>query len=746
MLVKKGKKFYGIIIAISIVMLFVFGSGLYYTIRSTNEKMFESAVSSLSGNLNLISQTVDQIVSEQVYSLDHIANMASTKDHPQQWISEFCMTDGMNDITYVPEDASLTEVEKTTGIPLKTLDFSDGKTIRQLAVAKSYEKGHGIWAYTMCVPVVKDGVEAGYIYAEYRWNYIERCIPKNLYDADSSVLILDNLSKQFVVRQDAISLDDFMEKTGLYSIGADTFLWDGLEQNQSAVFYQDIGQKEYMVYFWPVCDGAACLAGCVPTDSILREAPIVSKTIATVAVLVTAACAVVIITLWWMNSRRQKVLIKHQKEREIYNKQLCEALDIAQAANASKTVFLSNMSHDIRTPMNAIVGFSTLIEQDVNDVDKVKTYIHKIQDSSQHLLNLINEILDISKIESGNTTLDLNEFLFSDIIESVKTIMGPMADAKMQSLEISASENIQNALFIGDQTRIEQIILNLLSNANKYTPPGGKIRCCMTESDAGKNDHEDKSESIFKHIQIEVSDTGIGMTPEFMDRVFEPFTRAEQSTTNKVQGTGLGMAITKSLVNLMGGSIEVTSQAGKGSVFTVTLDLKTVKKSDDAACVDVQSEQINIETDAYDLQNSKNQTQTRNYDDSIEGLSFLIAEDNALNAEIIETLLTSEGATCDLVDNGQAVVDQFKASEEGTYNVILMDVMMPVMNGYEATEAIRQMNREDAKTIPIVAMTANAFSEDVRNAIKSGMNAHLAKPLNMQLLKKTIISLLENNK
>lgn len=516
------------------------------------------------------------------------------------------------------------------------------------------------------------------------------------------------------------------------------------------------------------------------------------------------------------------------------------ALDIAKSANEAKSNFLSNMSHDIRTPMNAIIGFSTLLAKDAEKPDKVREYVRKISFSGQHLLSLINDILDMSKIESGKTTLNIEPFNLSEMLEELYAMTAAQAKAKMQTFEVHAKGHLPDVV-LGDKLRINQIILNLLSNAMKYTPEKGNIELGVELLDPNIHKHV--------HLRITVQDNGFGMSEDFVKHIFEPFAREVTASTEKIQGTGLGMSITKNIVDLMGGTIAVESELGKGSKFTVELELAAAAADDDDEfwtrnnvtrvlvvddeediCLNVvdlmdgtgvdvhyatsgkqsiemvksalaDNEEYNIilldwkmpemngietarairkivgdevpimvltsynfdeiEEEARDagidlflpkpffVSNFRNAIgklrggDTRDLKNapekiSLEGLHVLAAEDNEINAEILVELLEVEGVTCDIASNGQIVLEQFENSKPGQYDFIFMDVQMPIMNGYESTRAIRACSHPDAKTIPIIAMTANAFDDDVKKAIDSGMNAHLAKPIDMDKLKKIV--------
>ncbi len=613
-----------------------------------------------------------------------------------------------------------------------------------------------------------------------------------------------------------------------------------LEEKKNIMFYHDIQGKSSLNYMWKVNDGSIYLVGYVPIEAIQQEGRTVNQNIFIVVVVMLIAFFLCCI-LYYFNQRQQNRIRKErEEEREIHNKRLAEALQAAQIASNSKTTFLSNMSHDIRTPMNAVLGFTTLLARDANNPDKVREYTKKITASGQHLLSLINDILDVSKIESGKVVLTIEEFTLNDLVSSVDAIIRPMAKERGQKFHVEVM-GVKHEYLIGDETRVNQILINLLSNAVKYTPEGGNIWFRMIGLK--------QRSSQYEHIKIEVEDDGYGMTPEYLETIFDAFTRAENSTTNKVQGTGLGMAITKNIVELMGGTIDVTSEVNKGSLFRVDLEfripegqvdkqfwkengisriLAVDKEAEDSKDIQVLMEDTDVLVDSafsveeavQMLQNAEGEKENyqmilvdwdtidvdaslaitkireitsdivpvlfmtdddadgiedvlqnenmavlqkpffvaafkekiaemqagQNGDvvseaadgENLEGLHFLAAEDNEINAEILSEILSMEGASCVIAENGQLVLEKFINSVEGEFDAILMDVQMPVMNGYEATRAIRALKRKDAGEIPIIAMTANAFAEDEKEALNAGMNVHLAKPIDIELLKKVI--------
>ena len=384
------------------------------------------------------------------------------------------------------------------------------------------------------------------------------------------------------------------------------------------------------------------------------------------------------------------------------------ALEIAEKASQAKTDFLSNMSHDIRTPMNAIVGLTTLMENELDQPEKLAEHLHKLESSGQLLLGIINNILDMSRIESGKTTLSVEPMHLSQQLDQLSTMIRAQASEKAQTFTVSTHLRHENLL--ADPTRLNQVLMNILSNAVKYTPRGGHIRFEVEE--LPRNEH-------YAKYRFVVQDDGIGMSKAYQKTLFDPFTREERSGTNKVQGTGLGMAITKNIVDLMGGSINVESTTGKGTRFEVVLEFP----------VDAEADTV---PEAQVLPEEEEETSP------LSGMKFLCAEDNAINAEILEMLLEANGASCTICSNGQEIVDAFASVKPGEYDMILMDVQMPVMDGLEATRRIRSGENPLGRIIPILAMTANAFLEDMQKSREAGMDEHLSKPVDIAALEQTV--------
>lgn len=393
--------------------------------------------------------------------------------------------------------------------------------------------------------------------------------------------------------------------------------------------------------------------------------------------------------------------VDEETRNEMEKKRMLEnALVQANKANKAKSVFLSNMSHDIRTPMNAIIGFTSLALSHIDNIEQVEEYLRKIMTSGNHLLNLINDVLDMSRIESGKMKLEENPCRLSDILQGLYNII--QADAKAKKLELNIeSADVENEDVICDELRLNQVLLNLLSNAVKYTGEGGSVRLKLTEKTGAPEG--------YANYEFCITDNGIGMSEDFVQHIFEPFEREKNTTFSGIQGTGLGMAITKNIVDMMNGSIEIKSKKDSGTEVLVSFVFKLNSQT---------KEQRDVKDKSLNLQKGR----------------ILLAEDNELNQEIAASILSDAGFSVEIAGNGQIAVDMLKQSQEGYYQLILMDVQMPIMNGYEATKEIRKLSDKKLSSIPIFAMTANTFEEDKQEALRCGMNGHIAKPIDVEKL------------
>ena len=416
----------------------------------------------------------------------------------------------------------------------------------------------------------------------------------------------------------------------------------------------------------------------------VKQQALVFLVAVSIAVLATAIC----------------YLMLHRKQREkLYTEEIRKSAEKARKANEAKTRFLFNMSHDIRTPMNAIVGFSGLLEKSIHDEKKSLDYIKKIRVSSDILLTIINQVLEMARIESGKITLNPESVNIREMVEAMNTVFESSLTKK--SLEYQCSLNVVHDQILCDKTKMEEIILNVVSNSIKYTNPHGKITVSIDELDS-----EDEKNADYKVV---VEDNGIGMSQDYLPHIFEEFSREHTSTETRVAGTGLGLPIVKSLVDRMGGTIEVESEEGKGTRFIMKFSFPV------------------------SLENQVREKEKQNIPDiteKLEGKRILLAEDNELNAEIAETVLVEAGIEVKRVEDGLQCIEELKKMPENYYDVILMDVQMPNMDGYTATQRIRDLDDSRAE-IPIIAMTANAYDEDRRKAQEAGMDGFLAKPLDV---------------
>ena len=400
---------------------------------------------------------------------------------------------------------------------------------------------------------------------------------------------------------------------------------------------------------------------------------------------------------------------EYRKSLEQKNVALQLAVQRETKANLAKREFLFNMSHDIRTPMNAIIGFTALAQTHIDDRGQVEDYLKKISVSSQHLLSLINDVLDMSRIESGKVTLEAKPVHLPELVHELRDIIQAVVSKKDLSLTLD-TVGVENEDIIADPLRLEQILINVLANAVKFTPDGGQISLWIVQKDTAPAGYAD--------FEFHIKDNGIGMSEEFQKHIFEQFARERTSTVSKIQGTGLGMAITKSLVDMMGGRITVKSEQGKGSEFTISLRFPIGEAKTE-------------------------QTPPAAKASAFTGKKLLVVEDNELNLEIASTLLKEAGFEVDTAENGKVAVEKVEAASADRYDLILMDIQMPEMDGYEATRRIRALPDTKKAALPIVAMTANAFEDDRKNALRAGMNGHIAKPLDIQKLFQVLSELLK---
>ena len=424
----------------------------------------------------------------------------------------------------------------------------------------------------------------------------------------------------------------------------------------------------------------------------------------------SALSIIVIILVLLRKARKAEAAAKlAANDTQKLNEKLEIALKKAEDASLAKTSFLNNMSHDIRTPMNVILGYAQLMENELNgkDIPEALEHLEKLQQSGNLLLSIINNVLDMARIESGRMEIDENYCRIEDVWKSLFAVFDEKARKKNISLHYTM--NVEHEHVLTDVTKVKEILVNILSNAIKYTPAGGSVMVYVDELPC--------DESGYMIVRISVSDTGIGMSQDYQTKIFEAFTREQNTTKSKIAGTGLGMSIVKKYVDLLGGTINVESELGKGSTFTVTLKHR-------------------IADESYYIKKHIEEPGTGS--EILEGRNILLAEDNDLNAEIAEAILERAGLRIERVENGIQCVNRILKMPAGTYDMIFMDIQMPQMDGYKATQTIRNLPDKDKACIPIIAMTANAFAEDKKKTMEAGMNAHLSKPLNVPELMDTI--------
>ncbi len=854
---RKDEKNRGLPLLFSILLIFcVLGMVVLTVAQRLSQEMTDSAIQNLSESLDLIQSTIEAILKNEAEFQTLVAKEIAKVEAPEEYIRSYEKNRTMVKLSLImagkSEGVSNTgEVFSETG-----LNFSAGGTVAGLPVSQSYVNHMGAWAYTIKSPVIKDGQEIASLYVEYIYDSLDNSLPDGFYNKQATLYIMDAESERFVLKPKGmgmrsaghLNLTDFYRANDIQDPGLREEIDLCLEESRDILFEHDIRNARALSYMWAVNDGTIFLVGYVPIEAIQQEGRTVNQNIFFVIVVMLVAF-LLCCTLYYFSQRQQNRLRREREaEREVHNKQLAEALQAAQIASKSKTTFLSNMSHDIRTPMNAIVGFSVLLGKDAENPEKVREYTRKITASSQHLLSLINDILDMSKIESGKTSLNIVEFSLPEMIDELYTMMLPQAKAKHQRLEVHTKGMLPEMLS-GDKLRLNQVLINLLSNAVKYTPNGGQISLRVRK--------RSKNTPGRVRLRFSVADNGFGMSDEFVKTIFDPFSREVTDATREIQGTGLGMAITKNIINLMGGTISVQSQLERGSTFTVEVEMEVadqkqdkefwsrngitsllVVDDDEDVCENIRRsmeetgvkltfapsgekaleqvraartqnqpfqlilldwkmpgidgleaarrirEEIGTEGSifvltSYDIEEIQAQGKDAGVDKylakpfflssfqkavarhldkngvtacpapqqdeiSLEGLRVLAAEDNEINAEILLELLDIEKVRCEVFPNGKEALDCFVKAEPGEFDMIFMDVQMPVMDGYEATRQIRASSHPEARTIPIIAMTANAFEEDVQAALAAGMNAHIAKPIDMRKLKSTIAKLWGN--
>ncbi len=700
------------------------------------------------------------------------------------------------------------------------------------------------------VPIIQDGQTAALLYGVTRLDTLQQSLNiDNIYNASASIYIIDTKSGDFILDtwHDGLgNISDFSsDKSPRRTKGSltwDEYTEDLLSLGTNYVIFRspNTDDWEYM-YYSPADINQWSIAVSIPEKEAFASVFAVQRVCFWLGLLM----AIVVVLYYWWVSRNAKQAMNMAVEQAV----LAEKLQKAEAADRAKSTFLSNMSHDIRTPMNAIIGFATLAQANLDNKERMQEYLKKILSSSNHLLSLINDILDMSRIESGKLNIEEKECSISDIFRDMRNIIQTQMHSKQLNFFMDTVDVIDENIYC-DKLHVNQVLLNLLSNAIKFTPSGGTVALTIRQ--------KPRAPKGYGSYEIRVKDTGIGMSQEFSKHIFEPFERERTSTASGIQGTGLGMAITKNIIDTMGGTIELKTEQGKGTEFIINLDFRLQSEPqnvevikelqglhalvvDDSfsTCDSVTRmlRQIGMRSEwvlhgkeavlhakqayelgdeyhayiidwflpdlgglevvrqiraivgdsapiiivtAYDWTSFEDEAreagvtafcnkpiflselrdiliaatsdnlQTQEYNpvpdlaDHLKGARLLLTEDNELNREIAEELLSDSGFVVETAEDGNIAVEKVKNSEPGYYSLILMDIQMPQMNGYDATKAIRALENPDLANIPIVAMTANAFEEDRKRALECGMNAHIAKPIDVEKLLELLTNILKD--
>ncbi|SEM46212.1 MULTISPECIES: hybrid sensor histidine kinase/response regulator [unclassified Butyrivibrio] len=479
-----------------------------------------------------------------------------------------------------------------------------------------------------------------------------------------------------------------------------------IESRLTGAIVMELDEIAYYITFMPCGIDDSMLVCLTPANAVDKN---ISQVKMINNILLIVAFAIVLIVIM--------VIVRYLSVQEM--------LVVANSANETKTRFLANMSHDFRTPMNALAGYLTLMKENADDPDKVREYGEKAEYAHRNMLNMINCVLDLSKMEEGGDEVRYERFYLSDVLNRVGQEMGALADNKRLKLTIDRGK-VKEDIFVGDDLKLEIILKNIIQNAVTYTENDGIINVDITP------ENEEDTERLM--LRFEIKDNGIGMGSEFLEHIFEPFKREQRKNASKEQGTGLGLTVTKKMVESLGGTINVESKINEGSIFTVRLafDIAPKTELDEIREIEEVLENGNMQDDSGD-------------ENTFEGMRFLAAEDNELNAEILTEILKMQGAALvDVAEDGEKAVEAFKEKGEGYYDMVLMDIQMPNMDGYQASMTIRAMKdegRKDAGKIPIIAMSANAFKDDIEKTSESGMDAHIPKPIDLKLFENTVKAL-----
>ena len=747
-----GKK-KAILISILTVLVFVIGISTFfhYYNKYIDDVLYKERLNQMKEVTSQLFTGVDNIVKikwdeakQQCTSLE-LSNPSTLDELFEHMKSESYITEteaNQKEIIAIDSTGKYYTKDGSKGL-LREIEYIESNKEKVSYVSNSISSGQNsmVFLYKLDTPITLSSgdkqIDIIYFGISQNMSELSDYFACKAYDNTNSIYVVDNSGLKLFSSSNG---DHMLLGSNIFSVLKDMNYHHGdsfdttketLDKDGEAYSNTMLDGKEYYYALKKLANAEWTMIFIVPSSSVAVNTVVLVNSANTIIItfgvfMILITSAIIFFMLKQQQKQSQKIELEKRLNLEKTNKELDEineklkvsisatqnAFEMAKEANQSKSDFLANMSHDIRTPMNAIVGMTTLIEHDANNPDKVLEYSKKIEKASQHLLGLINDVLDMSKIESGKTKLNNIDFSIYDVLDQVETMFRPQVNERKQNFSIKTF-NIKHKWLVGDSVRLLQILNNIVSNAIKYTDNGGTIK--LTVDELKYNSKQ------FAKLRFVVEDNGVGISKDYIGKIFDSFTREENSLTNHIQGTGLGMAITKNLVDLMGGTIEVQSTKGEGTSFEVVLTFKVGEKHTNV--IEGQKEKTNEEVSV------------------LSGKHLLCAEDNELNAEILKELLSMQGATCQICENGKELLETFESSKPGNFDLILMDVQMPVMNGLEATKAVRESDHPLANSIFIIAMTANTFSEDIQLCLQAGMNAHISKPVDMKLLEKTIRNL-----
>ena len=747
-----GKK-KAILISILIVLVFVMGISFFfhYYNKYIDDVLYKERLNQMKEVTSQLFTGVDNIVKikwdeakQQCTSLE-LSNPTTLDELFEHMKSESYITEtetNQKEIIAIDSTGKYYTKDGSKGL-LREIEYIESNKEKVSYVSNSISTGQNsmVFLYKLDTPITLSSgdkqIDIIYFGISQNMSELSDYFACKAYDNTNSIYVVDNSGLKLFSssngNQMLLGSNIFSVLKDMNYLHGDSFdvTKETLDKDGEAYSNTMLDGKEYYYALKKLANAEWTMIFIVPSSSVAVNTVVLVNSANTIIItfgvfMILVTSAIIFFMLKQQQKQSQKIELEKRLNLEKTNKELDEingklkasisatqnAFEMAKEANQSKSDFLANMSHDIRTPMNAIVGMTTLIEHDANNPDKVLEYSKKIEKASQHLLGLINDVLDMSKIESGKTKLNNIDFSIYDVLDQVETMFRPQVNERKQNFSIKTF-NIKHKWLVGDSVRLLQILNNIVSNAIKYTDNGGTIK--LTVDELKYNSKQ------FARLKFVVEDDGVGISKDYIGKIFDSFTREENSLTNHIQGTGLGMAITKNLVDLMGGTIEVESTKGEGTCFEVVLTFKVGEKHTNA--IEGRKEKTNDEVSV------------------LSGKHLLCAEDNELNAEILKELLSMQGATCTICENGKELLETFESSKPGDFDLILMDVQMPIMNGLEATKAVRESDHPLAKSIFIIAMTANTFSEDIQLCLQAGMNAHISKPVDMKLLEKTIRNL-----